>query len=183
MYIRLTRILMLATLASACATRPTYQPGTPVEAGFYAKADRATTPKQVAARFEAYKDSQVAWAGIVRSRKVTPVAKTKGDFEVEVLVEHRFFDWNEYLSPKKREETFLLSPISGGNIRVVGRYTRPSGSKQLPAQELSPGTMVVLYGQPERVERNNVILLNSGYVRPIDKTHYSVRASDVNPMR
>jgi hypothetical protein len=174
---------LVALLLAACATQPSYQPVSDVEARYYEQAARNVTPKHVLARFSDYAKTEVAWAGIVQSRKVTPIAKTKNDFEVSVMVEHRRFDWNQYKDPKKKEETFLLSTQSEGHVRITGRYSRPAGSKTAPAQELSPGTMVILYGRPEKIEKGGVVLLNSGYVRPIDKTHFSVREADVNPMR
>ena len=159
-------------LAACSSTKPTYQTTNAVEKKFFKQADFDVTPNRVAKDLEDYKDTIVGWAGVVLDRKVKE--KKRGEFEVDVLLEHRTFDWQQNVT-KNLKETFQIGRKSGGRIRIFGAYSRPKGSKIVPGQELAPGNLVIAYGTPERVDKDGVVLLNSGFVRPIEKKFYSVK--------
>ncbi len=165
---------MAAVLVTGCASKlkPTYTPASDTERGYFKDATLDKKPSEVALQIDRNRDKVYAWAGIVLDKTVKQGKRS--EFEINLLVEHRDFNWQENLTGKE-SEVFILEPTSSGKIRVSGRFTRPKGSKSMPGKDMNKGSLVLVYGKPDKVEADGTLVLKTLFMRSIDRKWHSTR--------
>jgi hypothetical protein len=142
---------LLALALLGCPRPPGSRPFAPQsEQGkaIAAKARRDVWPAQVRAAPEQYADTLVAWAGVVKERRVLEKERT-----LVIVIDHHYWDFIEDLGPQR--EHMFLSPRGEGRF-AIGEWVN--------AQTMNPGflpvgAMAVVYGKPVGVEEDGMVLL------------------------
>ena len=156
-----------ALLLAGCATieKGAYHPRSGKEKQAFARANRDVTPSAVKKDFQTLKNSELAWAGVIKDVQYKETERT---IQVAFEVDHRHFDWKDYGGG----EPYRLS-IEGDGIFIVGwvvdKPTRISYLKSLA----KPGDMLIAYGKPYRMT-DGVVQLAATAVRPVSSGDYVV---------
>jgi hypothetical protein len=158
-------VLFLSIVVLAgCATvdKHSYNPVSPQETAAFTRADRSLGPGDVSRDFEALKDAELAWAGVIKAVKF----KENGDnVFVAFRVEHRHFDWSG--------KPYLLSSEGDGEFMSGQSLTKSDNIEFLRATML-PGSMLIVYGKPLRVSESGMIQLSASSIRPVLLSEFSV---------
>jgi len=139
-----------------------YQPLPRWEAGYFKQARRDVLPQQVRQQPDAYKDTLVAWTGVI----VAIDYKGEGaGRSVRITAEHHYFDWIEDSGIQK--ERFFLSPRGEGRFAVY--WGAGSADYQKFIDQFAIGDMLVAYGHPSFVQPDFIGLdptLNMRAIKP-----------------
>lgn len=163
-------IFILTVLLFIGCTR-SYQPVSEWEQSEFDKANREIYPDDVRQSIELYKDTTVAWPGLIKSAEV--IYDEEGPI-VEYLLEHHYYDWIED-SGIQREKIFL-SPRGEGEFATTWELHEDITATDL--EELTdPTFLLIVYGTPVIVE-GNVITLKASYIRGIDSAYYTREKMD-----
>lgn len=154
----LTVALALVFIGCAGPTSYDYEPDED-EAGIMARANRDIYPADVRADPHRYKDSLVAWAGVIARRDAQDVP---GGVDVIFVVDHRYFDWRTSYGMGPR---YLLSTKGEGRFVTQWKFTNRSAI-EAKGSGFDVGEMIVVYGRPEYFE--NGLMVVADYVRGID---------------
>ncbi len=150
-------------LLAGCATYEEggYRPRSAREKKAFARISRSVTPNDVREDFHALRNSEVAWAGIIKEIQFKEVERA---IQVAFFVEHRHFDWTD--------KPYRLSAEGEGEFVAGQSVDKPVSISRL--EKLArPGDMLVAYGTPFRI-RDGVIQLRTSSVRPIPKRAFSI---------
>jgi hypothetical protein len=169
--------LVLVAALSGCASYSSqpFTPASPGEQEILGKARKDVYPGQVRQDAARYRDTELAWAGIVSDLKIV---HGKGGTSVAVLVEHRYFNWME--DHGAQPERFFLSPRGEGKFLI---FLQPKGEMtESKARALIPaGTMVVAAGRiyvPSAADPRYPLALLADYYQFIRKEAYRTDVFD-----
>ena len=159
-------------LLSGCSNE--YKPSSPWEQRVYSQSRRDLFPDQVRSDPAAYGNTLVAWTGILVSSEIH-----RGDQPcVDLLVEHRFFDWIEDHGTQR--QLFYLSPRGQGLFRASWPLKKEWDLDAM-AKLIRPGDMMVVYGKPQSNAGGVVDLGQAEYVREIPKQYFADDVLDYAP--
>lgn len=148
-----------------------YAAVSPREAREMARASRDVYPDEVRADLAGHR-AELAWAGLLRSMEFI------GDREhpaIRLTIEHHYFDWVEDHGAQR--ELYLLSPRGEGTFRCTWPID-PSWDHEAMRREGPPGSLMVVYGTPERLDGAVVDLGQAAYVRSLPPFLVTTRALD-----
>lgn len=169
--IKISLLVFLLLASSLINCIQGYQPATDWEKNVYEKSELYIYPDDVREEFEHFKQRQIAWVGIIRE---TEFYDNSQNYEVILLLEHRYFDWKLELT----DDPDLYYPsIAGEGLFQTNWYLKKNSDLDYFSERFSPGNMVIVYAIPDTVI-DDVILVNSKYIRVID--HKYVRANLLN---
>ena len=160
-------LIVLSVLAVAgCRTVDPgmHHPKTDKEKKAFARANLETTPEQVRKDFESLRNTEVAWAGIIRDVQYKETERT---IQVAFKVEHRYFDWMDYGGA----QPFHLSTEGEGMFVAGWPVNKPTRIGYLKAL-VKPGDMLIVYGKPYSVF-NNIVHLAASAIRPVKAKDYA----------
>lgn len=170
-------LLALAAGLSGCATYSS-RPFTPAKRGeqkIFGKARKDVYPGQVRKHPARYRNTELAWAGIVKDVKLIHGKHGAG---VIVLVQHHYFDWIE--DHGAQPQRFFLSPRGEGNF-IIALKPR-DGMNQSEARRMLPvGTMVVAVGKiylPSAKDKRYPLALLTDYYQFIGAKWYRTDVFD-----
>ncbi len=152
--------LLLCAVLTGCASVSTqsYRPYKNREKKAYARADRSIPFDEVKTNFQAYAETEVAWAGIIDDIQFKENERT---IQVAFDVDHRTFDWMDHGGGSR----YRLSAESAGRIKVGWTVDKPARISYLKTLA-KPGYMIIVYGKPWR-QGDGAIQLAATAVRPI----------------
>lgn len=166
------RFILLLAVASplmmSCASHQPYKAVRGVEDVEYSNAKLNVYPDDVRANLDKYTNSLVAWAGVICSTDVQDPDQY-GKRTAITTFQHHYFDWQQQGSG--RYSKYGLSPRGEGVFRVQWLITPKVPSVTIPEIEqfAAPGKMVIVYGTPEKVD-GNVVVLKYRFMRVVDST-------------
>jgi hypothetical protein len=164
-------ILFLLLASSQMKCIQGYQPATDWEKDVFKKSALYIYPDDIRVEFEHFKDKLIAWAGIIQE---TEFYDNSQNYEVILLIEHRYFDWKLALS----DDPDLYYPsIAGEGLFQTNWYLKKNSDLDYFRERFSPGNMAIVYAIPDTII-DDVILVNSKYIRIIDDEY--VRADQIN---
>ncbi|WP_437586393.1 hypothetical protein [Sorangium sp. So ce1000] len=149
----------------------TYHPVSEQEAAVFARATRDIHPDDVRGNPGRYDKTLVAWAGVLRSYKVS---KENDATVLRFDIEHRYFDWIEDSGLQRAR--YFLSPRGEGAIRAA--WSMPLEAFESISEKVHDGDMFVVYGYPADVRGEIVGLFPTEYVRLIQADLYTDRQLD-----
>lgn len=150
---------LLALVVRSAPGSSEYEAVSPRERAEMDRARRDVYPDDVRRDLESHR-VEVAWAGLLREA----VFRGAPEHDMTLTIEHHYFDWIDDHSA--RPEHFLLSPRGEGLVRCSWPVD-PSWDLDAMRAVSPPGTMIVVYGTPERVDGAIVDLGRAAYVRSI----------------
>ncbi|MDZ8119788.1 hypothetical protein [Pontiella agarivorans] len=161
---RIFILLISGVLAGCASTGPrAYKPYKSREKKAFGRADRAVNFHDVKTNFQAYAETEVAWAGIIDDIQFKETERT---IQVAFDIDYRDFDWKYH----KRGNPYRLSAESGGRIKAGWTVDKPARISYLKTLA-KPGYMIVVYGRPWDLD-DDTIQLAATAVRPIKKRDY-----------
>ena len=155
---------VVSLILSSCASflGPTmgsreYTPHSDQERVEFEKANRNVYPDDIRNDISRYKDTTIAWAGII---KEASIVDEKDHMEMIFLVEHHYYDWIEDIGTA--HGTHWLSPRGEGNFKAKIGFAKD----ELAIREKwgAGKNMVIVYGTPHMVDNDNVIYINTTIV-------------------
>ena len=169
---------VVSLILSSCASflGPTmgsreYTPHSDQERVEFEKANRNVYPDDIRNDISRYKDTTIAWAGII---KEASIVDEKDHMEMIFLVEHHYYDWIEDINPK--QEWIWLSPRGEGEFAT--KWGLKKDTSQSEIQEMTkPGELEIVYGIPQAVE-DGVIVIEASYIRGIAERYYTTDKLD-----
>ncbi|WP_437911976.1 hypothetical protein WME73_31695 [Sorangium sp. So ce302] len=154
----------------APGSRP-YRPVSDQEAAVFDRATRDIHPDDVRGSPDRYGKTLVAWAGVLRSYKVS---KENDATVLRFDIEHRYFDWIEDSGLQRAR--YFLSPRGEGTIRAA--WSMPLEAFESIPEKIHEGDMFVVYGYPADVRGQIVGIFPTEYVRLIQADLYTGRQLD-----
>jgi hypothetical protein len=165
--LRFTLLFVISNIVGGCGGLiPGSQPYRPLpqwEAQFFKQAHRDIFPEQVRQQPGAYRDSLVAWTGIIVSVEYQGEGASR---TARITAEHRYFDWIE--DSGIQHEKYFLSPRGEGRFATYWDVANPSDQKFI--DQFSVGDMLVAYGHPSLVQQDFIGLsptLNMRAIKPV----------------
>ncbi len=165
-------LLSAALLLAGCPPQSrAYRPVSSWEHQTFAQTSRHVYPTDVRHNFTRNRDAKVAWTGIVRGVRFEKVRRralsrqsgTPFITRVHLTVEHRYFDWLENYSSRKR---IVLSSHGEGTFTAI--WDLEPGEDNLLAHSAIHG-MAIVYGTPIGMRGGTEPVLRSYHVRLIPK--------------
>jgi hypothetical protein len=153
---------MCLCLGGCFPIAPGSRPYTPSDGGekeIFSQVRRDVFPDDVRGAPEQYKSTIVLWSAIIRNVAVS-------DSSVTITFEHHYWDFIEDYSVQKA--IAFLSPRGEG--RFVASF--PLSTK------VSVGDMALVYGMPEDVDTNGVIVLSEKGMRTLPQPLYATDVWD-----
>lgn len=161
---------VLVVVATAPSSRD-YQPASPAEKAEMDRSTYSVHPDDVRADIDHHR-VQVAWTGVLRDVQFSGAPEKP---TVSALVDHHYFDWIDDRSA--RSERFLPSPRGEGQFRFT-RPLSPAWDIAAMKEAAPPGSMVVVYGTPSKIEGAVVDLGEAAYARVIPIGRFSTGVLD-----
>ena len=166
MVLRFALLFVILNMAGGCGSfAPGSQPYRPLpqwEAQFFSQAHRDIFPGQVRQLPGAYRDSVVAWTGVIVSIEYQGEGASRA---ARITAEHRYFDWIEDSGVQR--EKYFLSPRGEGRFATYWGVASPGDQKFI--DQFSVGDMLVAYGHPSFVQPDFIGLsptLNMRAIKP-----------------
>lgn len=134
-----------------------YTPHSEQERAEFEKANRNVYPDDIRQDISQYKNTTIAWAGIIREVTTTD---EKDHMEMIFLIEHHYYDWIEDIGTAYG--THWLSPRGEGNFKAKIGFAKD----ELAIREKwgAIKNMVIVYGTPHMVDNDGVIYINTAIV-------------------
>ena len=148
-----------------------YQPQSEWEWSVFNNSQFNIYPDDVRNKLDRYKRKQVAWVGIIRE---TEFYDNNTNYEVVILLEHRYFDWK--LDLIGYPDIYYPS-TEGEGLFQTNWYLKKSADLSYLTERFAPENLAIVYAIPDTVI-NDIVLVKSKYVRIIDKSNY--RADQLN---
>jgi len=178
------RIFVLAFFALnvfvSCVSRVSnvpYQPATKPEKIEFARDRLDVYPDDVRKNPAAHAGAPVVWAGIIRSTDA--YEQDEGDKIVaDTVFEQHYFDWVQ--DGEGRGVKLSVSPRGEGLFRTrwhLNKTTQDSTAKSAE-KYAGPGNLAIVYGVPENVDTNGIVILKYRYLRILDADHFSTNEFD-----
>ena len=162
-------IIMIVVLSLNCMQ--SYMPQSNWELQEYNGTDFRILPNDVRQDLDRYKSSRIAWVGIIQESEFY---ENPDNYEVLLLMQHRYFDWQVDYSMTKSK--YLVSTQGEGLFQTSWRLTKDA---DLPyfMDRFSAGNLAIVYATPDTVI-NYVVLVKSRYIRILDKSEFN--ATELN---
>lgn len=117
-------------------------------------------PDDVRADFEQYKDTTVAWVGIIEKYQVVDA----GDhWEVGYFCKHHYYDWVEDFVGKR---PIKLSQKGEGYFVAYWAFRKSADIEAITTN--SVGSMLIAYGNPDLATDDGLVELSTLYLRQVD---------------
>ena len=162
-------------LASCVVSNVQYRPANKPESKEFAKDLLDVYPGEIRRNIDAYTNVAVAWAGIIRNTDGSDGRSNM--IHAVTTIEHRYFDWEEdrHLGNAKLN----ISPRGEGLFQTAWDLQRRDPNVTSHEAEIyaAPGDLAIVYGVPERVEQD-VVVLKYRYIRIIDPKNFSTNIFD-----
>lgn len=146
---RLIALALPLLLLCSCPSSRFYAPSTEEERDALASSRRDVFPDDVRHDLDGHRSTRVAWAGIIESARWDDDDESTAEF----LIEHHYWDWIEDHSVQP--EVAFLSPRGEGLFFFRKQAEEANVNAALPPT----GTMAIVYGHPEAVRPDGVIVL------------------------
>jgi hypothetical protein len=153
--------ILLLTLSGCFGLVPgsrQYQPLPKWEASYYQQARRDVFPQQVLQQPALFRDSLVAWTGVITEIEYKGEGPSKA---VRIIAEHHYFDWIEDSGVQR--ERFFLSPRGEGKFAVFWGVGDSADQKFI--DQFSVGDMLVAYGSPSFIAQDFIGLSPTKNIR------------------
>jgi hypothetical protein len=148
--------LAMLPLLCSCASDVIYRPGDAPERKENDRDMLDVYPGDVRRNLNVYANVGVGWAGII----LRTDARFGGDGLIHAVTtfEHHYYDWQEDSHSGKMQ--LSVSPRGEGIFRTEWTLRRDNPDASLTEAEnyASPGKLAIVYGVPERVEKDTVVL-------------------------
>ena len=167
--------LALPLLLTACAHNIPYRAKNPPEQTENRKALLDIYPADVRTNLNQFTNTIIAWAGIIRE---TEAEESEGNaIHVVTTFEHHYFDWEE--DRLLNSQQLLVSPRGEGLFKAEWYLRKKEPEANVTDAQIfaSPGKLAIVYGVPEKMEDNTVVL-QYRYLRIINKSHFSTNEMD-----
>ncbi len=142
-----------------------YTPQTEWERRAFDRSDFKIFPDYVRSDLQKYKNTPVAWAGIIEEAEFYEQNNT---YEILLLIEHHYFDWK--LDKMGSPQLYYLSSQGEGTFQTSW-YLKKDADLEYFMDRFAAGNLAIVYAKPDTVI-NDVVLLNADYIRIIDKDHF-----------
>ncbi|WP_028973198.1 hypothetical protein [Spirochaeta cellobiosiphila] len=144
-----------------------YEPQSEWEQAVYDESTFDVWPDDVRDSIETFKDTSVAWAGVVEKYFI--------DEQEEYIVlnfyaKHHYYDWIEDFGPENKP--IKLSPSGEGYFLSYFLFKKGTDMDEMTAGLI--GDCIISYGKPAHIEEDGTIQLESDYVRLIPKNFVSI---------
>lgn len=140
----------------------------------YFKSNFEIQPHDLTSHWNEYKSVNVAWVGIIQESEFY---ENPDNYEVLMLMEHRYFDWNVDFS--KSEAKYFISTKGEGLFQTRWYLTKDADLLYF-MDRFGKGNLAIVYATPDTVI-NNIVLVKSRFVRIIDKNHFNANQFDYVP--
>jgi hypothetical protein len=165
-------IIIITILLLGCVRN--YAPQSSWESREFLRSNFRIHPEDVRQDLRRWQNTQVAWTGIIQECEFY---ETDTNYEVILLMEHHYFDWKEEnFDPEK-----MYYPSSRGEgLFQTNWYLKKSADLDYFTDRFAPGNLAIVYALPDTVI-DEVVLVESRYVRIIDHQHFRIDQSDYIP--
>lgn len=179
------RTFVLAVMAfsvfAACATHhdnKPYQPATEPEQIEFAHDRLDVYPDDVRKNPDAYTNTPLVWAGIIRSSDAAE-EDVGNKIAVNTVFEQHYFDWVQN-GRWPHGIKLSLSARGEGLFRTQWKLnrTRIEGNAVAANKYAAPGKLAIVYGVPEKVEPDGTVVLKYRYLRIVDPDHFTTNEFD-----
>ena len=164
--------LFLYLIVPGCIQK--YQPRTPWEARAYQQTRDDLHPDDFRESLQQFKGERVRWVGIIQESEFY---EDSSYYEVVMLLEHRYFDWKV---EKISSPDMLYPSKSGEGLFQTSWRLQPDADLDYFMERFGPGNMAIVYAEPDTVI-DNVVLVNSEYIRIIDSLNFQGDQLDYIP--
>jgi len=149
-----------------------YQPTT-WEKEEFEKADFSVYPDDTRKEITKYKSTIIAWPGIILERKIIEHSDRT---EMVFLLEHHYYDWIEDYSVQR--EKILLSSRGEGLFKTSLFSKEPLDPATIKEtkEAFAIGGLLIIYGIPEKIIENEVVVVRCTAKRYIDKQWYTTKS-------
>lgn len=149
-----------------------YKPISDREQWVYNSASKSIYPDDVREDTKKFGDSLLVWAGIIKNYTVN---KLENKTELELLIEHHYYDWIEDYGMQR--EKIFLSPRGEGLFKTKWYLNKDVDLKNVDNFS-KKGNMAIVYGKPIEMQDDSTIVLECIYLRGIDKLWYRTDVMD-----
>jgi hypothetical protein len=164
--------LFLYFLLLGCVQR--YQPQSPWEAHAYQQTRDDLYPEDFRESLKKFKGEKVRWVGIIQESEFYD---NPDNYEVVLLLEHRYFDWKV---EKISSPDMLYPSKSGEGLFQTKWFLKQDADLNYFLERFGPGNLAIVYAAPDTVI-NKVVLVNSEYIRIIDPLNFQADQLDYIP--
>jgi hypothetical protein len=156
-------VLAACAVLVGCATTglmgtSPYHPANEKEKVEFDRANRNVYPDDVRKHMSEFKDTTIAWAGIIRESILT---NEDGNVLVVLTIDHHYYDW--ILDFGTPFGTYWLSPRGEGLFKVRATYKSEADAIKFAAK----GNMVIAYGTTAMVDSDGIIYVNATVIKTI----------------
>lgn len=166
---KLPAIILVSLALVLCSCNPLvreYQPVAEKEKRAYEIADRYIFPGDVRKAPADYKDTTVAWTGVVVDREFITHPRT---IEIRYTLRHHYYDWVEDFNNSK-EKMFLSSRGEG---TFVTSWRLKSLAKIEKLKHISDvGALIIAYGKPSGVNPQGDVVLSAKYIKVLKENKF-----------
>jgi hypothetical protein len=161
--------IMIVLLFLSCMQN--YMPQSNWELQEYSQTNFRIYPNDVREDLDAFKSSRIAWVGIIQESEFY---ENPDNYEVLLLMQHRYFDWEVDYSMTKSK--YLVSTQGEGLFQTSWQLTKDADLVYF-MDRFSAGNLAIIYATPDTVI-NDVVLVKSRYIRILDKNEFN--ATELN---
>jgi hypothetical protein len=151
-----------------------YMPKSEWEMQEYSQTDFQVYPNQVRRDLANYKSTRIAWVGIIQESEFY---ENPDNYEVILLLEHRYFDWAADYSMTKSK--YVVSTQGDGLFQTSWRLKKDADLDYF-MDRFGKGNLAIVYATPDTVI-NDIVLVKSRYIRILDKSEFNATESNYIP--
>jgi hypothetical protein len=140
-----------------------YQPASELEDEFYKKIDKNIWPDDVRNDINLYRNSRIAWVGVVDS--FTTDFSNPEHKVIILYVKHHYYNWIEHTGSNKK----LINLSPGGEGYFVCYYMLGNEIDPINFVMEFVGEVIISYGSPIGIVDNDFIEMSTDYLRIVDK--------------
>jgi hypothetical protein len=167
--------LLVVPFVFGCSSNLIYRPASGPEHTEMDRDQLDVYPGDVRRDIDLYSSNGVGWAGIILRTEARQ--GSDGYIHAVTTFEHHYFDWEE--DHHLGEKQFNLSPRGEGLFRTEWVLQRTDANVGADAAEsyASPGKLAIVYGMPEKVD-NDTVVLKYRYLRVIGEDEFNTNRFD-----
>lgn len=158
-------VILLMTIIYLTGCVVGYKPQTEWEQREFKNADFNIYPDNVRSDLAKYKNTEVAWAGIIEESEFYEQENT---YQVLLLMEHHYFDWKV---DKMGSPQLYYPSAEGEGMFQTTWYLKKDADLDYFIDRFGAGNLAIVYAKPDTVI-DDVVLVNADYIRIIDKEHF-----------
>jgi len=149
-----------------------YQPCSEWEIEEYKKANVYVFPDDIRDSLNKYRDTVVAWPGIIQAHNFAPY---EDRVDLELVLEHHYYDWLEDFSIQR--EKIFLSPRGEGLFYAIWPLKKDVDIEEFDKSVLN-GDLVIVYGYPDTIFSDSTIMVRSTYIRSFLENYFRTDIMD-----